>query len=117
MDGREEELKNSMVFVEHMFGIRLRSANDPKAALFGFFKGVYAPFEQRKLFVPEDDLNSHRRLACTTMDYLCAKCILETQEEMVKNRVDFAVLCLRNRYFRYFYGHFLKSRDNIHSIL
>ena len=108
MDRREEELENAVAFVEHMFGIRLRSANDPEAALFGFFEGIYAPFEQRKLFVPEDDLNSHRRLACATMDDLCAKCVFKAQEEMVKKRVNFAILGFRGRYFRYFYGHFLK---------
>ena len=87
----EEELKNHPAVVEVVSTFCLWTTHDPKAAFFGFGKGVDTANKVFCECVAEDDLDASRRRSPATMYNLRAKGILETKENVVQSRVNVAV--------------------------
>lgn len=72
MHGREEELVHAMIFVEHVFGIRLEPAHNPVTAFFRLWERVQpACYNIRKVAI-EDNLNACFGASLAAMDDGCA---------------------------------------------
>ena len=113
----KEELENHPTVIEGVSAFCLWTTHDPKAAFFGFGKGVDTANEVFSECVAEDDLDASRRRATATMYNLRAKCILETEENVVQSRINVAVSLVNSFHIiGLCYGYKFKITGYIHSI-
>ena len=79
MNRRKEELIHSAIVMNSLATLRLRTADNPKATLFCFAQGINTSSYDLKTVTIENDFDTHTRLACTTMNYLCPKSTMEAE--------------------------------------
>ena len=88
----KEELKGKVTAVGLALAFALSTAYDPVAAGFGFAEGVETTGDGFEGIAKEDDLDAGGGLAVTTMHDDSARLFIETEVEIVQNRIDMTIV-------------------------